>query len=182
VGLVIAGAVIVLAAGCGRPPEARTTFLRSVDLVDMTDHMSQSFAADEVIGARGPGETAWIVSIDRVVNNTNQIIRDDEKWLYVARLRARLAQSDLARDRSIIWVMPPERWPAAPDEHGGPEAPRLQPTHLLTAEFHALTTTSHLGRADTYVCSYQLLDLHTGTITWEDAWEVKYAASGLTYD
>jgi hypothetical protein len=39
----------LLIGGCGGPPKAQTTFLRSVDLVDMTDRMAQSFAVDEVI-------------------------------------------------------------------------------------------------------------------------------------
>jgi hypothetical protein len=177
--------LLAVLSGCGTPPKARTTFLRSVDLVDMTDRMAQSFASDEVIGQRGPADEPWIISIDRVVNHTNQIIRESEKWLYIARLRAALAQSDLAKERNIIWIIPPERWPMVAEELGVSEEPyglRLNPTHLLTAEFHALTRTSGRGRSDAYVCSYQLLDLRTGAIVWEDTWEVKRAASGLTYD
>jgi len=171
--------------GCGGPPRARTTFLRSVDLIDMTDRMAQSFASDERIGRRAGDDEPWVISIHRVVNHTNQIIRESEKWLYLARLRAMLAQSDLAEERSIIWIIPPERWPIVAEELGVSEEPyglRMDPTHLLTAEFHALTQTSGRGRSDAYVCDYQLLDLDSGVIIWEDAWEVKHAVSGLTYD
>ena len=171
--------------GCGAAPKARTTFLRSVDLVDMTDRMAQAMASDDVIGRRSADDEPWIISMHRAVNHTNQIIRESEKWLYLARLRAMLAQSNLAAERSIIWIIPPERWPIVAEELGVSEEPyglRMDPTHLLTAEFHALTRTSGRGRSDAYVCSYQLLDLETGAIVWEDTWEVKRAVSGLTYD
>ena len=151
----------------------------------MTDRMAQSFAGDEVIGKRSAGDEPWVISVYRIVNHTNQIIPDREKWLYTARLRAMLAQSDFADKRSIIWVIPPERWPIIAEELGVSEEPyglRMNPTHQLTAEFHALTNTSGLGRSDAYFCDYQLLDLQTGTMIWEDAWEVKRHASGLTYD
>lgn len=177
--------LLICLCGCGAPPKTNTTFLRSVDLIDMTDKMAQSFATDDVIGTRRETDRPWVISIYRVVNHTNQIIPDREKWLYIGRLRAMLAQSDIARKRSIIWVIPPERWAMVAEELGVSEEPyglRMNPTHQLTAEFHALTNTSGRGRSDAYVCSYQLLDLNSGKIEWEGAWEVKRAIAGKTYD
>ena len=177
--------ISALLAGCGGAPKAKTTFLNSVDLVAMTDRMAQSFATDEVIGRRAATDQPWVISIFRVTNHTNQIIRDSEKWLYVARLRSMLAQSNIAKERSIIWVMPPERWKMVSEELGVSEEPyglRMNPTHQLTAEFHALTNTSAKGRTDMYVCDYQLLDLSSGAIVWEGSYEVKRAISGKTYD
>lgn len=177
--------LVSMSSGCGGPPAPHTTFLRSVDLIDMTDRMAESFAADDRIGLRTSGSEPWVISLFRVQNHTNQIIRENEKWLYLARLRAQLAQSDLARQRSIIWVIPPERWAMVAEELGVSQEPhglRMKPTHQLTAEFHALTSTSGQGRSDAYVCSYQLLDLGTGRIEWEDKWEIKRAISGRTYD
>jgi hypothetical protein len=178
-------ATCIALTACGSPPKIRTTFLSSVDLVDMTDKMAQSFAVDPVINQRGPDDKPWVISIYRVVNNTNQIIPDREKWLYVGRLRAMLAQSDLTRQRSIIWIVPPERWHIIAEELGTSTEPyglRMKPTHQLTAEFHALTNTSGKGRSDAYFCDYQLLDLNAGTIVWEGSWEVKRAIAGRTYD
>lgn len=172
-------------AGCGSAPKAHTTFLRSVDLTAMTDKMAQSFATDAVISARNPSDSPWIISMYRVVNHTNQIIPDREKWLYLARLRALLAETDVAKSRNIIWIIPPERWSIVAQELDVPEEPyglRMNPTHLLTAEFHALTNTSGKGRSDAYLCSYQLVDLKSSTMVWEGAWEVKRAVEGRTYD
>jgi hypothetical protein len=182
----VALAILVMAAGgCMSAPLVRTTFLGSVDLVEMTDRMAESFASDPVLGTRSADDEAWVISVYRVVNHTNQIMPEREKWLYVGRLRALLAQSDVARRYRLVWVIPPERWPMVAEELGVAEEPyglRMDPTHLLSAEFNALTTTSGQGRSDTYVCSYQLTDIRGGEIVWEDTWEVKRAIKGLTYD
>ena len=174
---------ILLLAGCGGAPKARTTFLNSVDLIEMTDRMAESFAADELMHERSPQSHQWIVSIDRMHNLTNQVIPEREKWLYIARLRAVLQQSDIARDRNIIWVIPPERWPMVQEELGdAPYELRRTPTHEMTAEFGALTNTSGKGRSDAYLCEYQLVDIAEGRIVWSDKWEVKRSVSGKTYD
>jgi hypothetical protein len=174
---------LLFLAACGGAPKASTTFLNSVDLIDMTDRMAESFAGDEVMGKRTPQSSPWVISINRVHNFTNQIIPDREKWLYIARLRAQLAQSDIARRRNLIWIVPPEQWARVQEELGEPPPElRMSPTHQLTAEFHALTNTSGRGRSDAYLCEYYLFDLRTGTQVWHGSWEVKRAASGKTYD
>lgn len=172
-------------AGCGGAPKANTTFLNSVDLVNMTDRMSESFASDDVISARTSGSDPWIISINRVANHTNQLIPDREKWLYMARLRTRLAQSEIGKERELIWVIPPDRWREVQSELSEPGEPpelRMTPTHQMTADFYTLTNTSSLGRSDAYFCSFQLFNLETGTLVWEDAYEVKRARQGKTYD
>ncbi|MCA9296673.1 MAG: hypothetical protein KC983_09145 [Phycisphaerales bacterium] len=177
--------ILCLAAGCQHAPKVHTTFLNDVDLVEMTDRMAQSFVNTPAIGSRTPTDAPWVVSLYRVVNHTNEVIPDREKWLYTGRLRAVLARSDVAEARSIIWIIPPERWQVVRQELPDQTEPyglRMNPTHLLTAEFSALTNTSARGRSDDYLCSFQLVGLDDGAIIWEDAWEVKRAISGLTFD
>lgn len=184
-GITTALLVLILLTGCGGPPRVQTTFLGSVDLIDMTNQMAQSFARDEAISARRATDEPWVISIYRVVNHTNQVIPERERWLYIGRMRSLLAQSDIATQRRLIWIVPPERWPAIARELGEANEPpglRMNPTHLLTAEFNTLTTTSARGRSDMYVCSYQLVDLATGLLVWEDSWEVKRSVTGLTFD
>lgn len=187
----LAGAAAVLAgggatSGCASgPPVVRTTFLQSVDLVEMTDRMAASLAEAPAITDRTPDSPRWVVSMDRIVNRTNQVIPDGQKWLYVARLRGLLARTDLAREASIMWVMPPAQWSRVAGELDDPREPlelRTPPTHQLTGTFLAQTLTSAAGRSDTYVCSYQLIDLSDGSLVWEDAWEVKRSIAGRTYD
>ena len=169
--------------GCGSTPRVRTTFLGSIDLVEMTDTLAQRFAADDVITNRTADDPPWVISIDRISNQTNQVIPENERWLYAARLRSRLMETSLSQERNLIWVIPPERWPIVEPELG-PQPPqlRLRPTHVLTGEFHALTITSGGGRSDAYLCLYQLLDPMSGNLVWEGRWEVKRSVVGLTYD
>ena len=135
----VAMTVLVLATGgCLSAPEVRTTFLGSVDLIDMTDQMAMSFAQDPHLSQRTPEDAPWVVSVDRVTNHTNQIMPQREKWLYIGRLRAMLSQSDVASRYDLIWVIPPERWGMVAEELGVSEEPygmRMDPTHLLSAEF-----------------------------------------------
>jgi hypothetical protein len=133
-GVLIAG--VLTLAGCGTPPRAQTTFLTNVDLVDMTDRMAESFARTPAIAVRTPRDAPWIISIARVANNTNQIITDNERWAYVGRLRAVLTQSVVSDRRSLVWIVPPERWPLIASELsliGEPPDLRRPPTHLMTA-------------------------------------------------
>ncbi len=173
--------------GCSGAPKIRTPFLQSVDLVDMTNRMAESFTASDVINTRRLDDNPWVISIYRVVNHTNQIIPEREKWLYIGRLRGMLARSNVAEKHALVWIVPPERWPDVAkalnaDPAGEPFGLRMQPTHVLTAQFNALTITNALNRSDAYLCAFELLDLETGSIVWQDAWEVKRAVSGLTYD
>jgi hypothetical protein len=182
--------LLAVLSGCGSAPKAQTTFLNSVDLVDMTDRMAESFAHTPAIANRTPQSPPMVISMYRVQNHTNQIIPDREKWLYLARLRASLAQSSISKERNLVWIIPPERWPMVARElnvSAEPYGLRMNPTDLLTAEFYALTNTSGKGRSDAYFCSYQLLELtdaqaSSGRIIWEDKWEVKRAITGKTYD
>lgn len=189
--VMLGGLVIVMCSvmcgvvSCMSQPRARTTFLNSADLVNMTDQMAASFAHDPVISSRSGEDEPWVISIYRVVNHTNQIMPERERWMYIGRLRALLAQTDVAEQRNLVWIVPPERWPLIAEELGVSHEPyglRMKPTHQLTAEFYTLTHTSAAGRSDAYMCSFQLLDLRSGAIAWEDSWEVKRAMPGLTFD
>jgi hypothetical protein len=174
---------VLLSACASGAPVARTTFLDSIDLIEMTDRMAQSFSAHEAIASRRPESERWVISMNRIENHTNQIIPDREKWLYVARLRALLDRGALARSKNLTWIIPPERWSMLQDELGPePAALRLLPTHQLTGEFTALTSTSGHGRSDAYLAEYHLFDLVDGRLIWSDHWEVKRAISGRTYD
>lgn len=183
--IVMAVVVMLSLGGCVSPPQARTTFLTSADLVEMTDRMARSFTRDEIISGRSSSDEPWVISIYRVVNHTNQIMPERERWMYIGRLRALLAQTDVSPQRSLIWIVPPERWPMIAQELGTNQEPyglRMDPTHQLTAEFRSLTNTSAVGRSDAYLCSFQLIDLRSGSIVWENSWEVKRAVRGLTFD
>lgn len=177
-------ACAALAAACS-PPKAQTPFLRSVDMVEMTGRMAQSFTATPAIAERTVRSPRWLISIDKVANNTNQIITENQKWAYVGRLRALLTQTKISDQKNLVWIVPPERWPIIAEELrsvGEPPELRRPPTHVMGATFDALTNTSGEGRSDAYLCTFQLVELASGALVWEDSWEVKRTVAGKTYD
>jgi PBP1b-binding outer membrane lipoprotein LpoB len=176
---VVAACSIALAA-CSAP-QINNTRLASSDVVTMTDQMTQSLMARKNVGSRTPGSTPWIVTMDRVINKSNDIIPDGEKWAFVNRLRAQLAQSPAMRERNIQFVVPP----AQANELNAREQAgtmRAKPTHALTATFYSITNASRGGRSDAYLCAFQLVDLKDDTIVWEDKYEVKRSVARNAFD
>ncbi len=169
--LALVGLSIAL-GGCASP-RIDTTRLTSTDIVKMTDEMTASLAGDEVIGERTENSDEWVVSIDRVRNLSEHPIPMRERWATMARLRSRLAQTDFARDRSIVWVLPPDLWQQY-DAETYTSGTRRLPTHSLHATFYSDTISSLDMRSDSYLCAFTLTDLSTGLVIWEDSFEVKY--------
>jgi hypothetical protein len=158
--------------GCASP-RIDTTRLTSTDIVKMTDEMTASLAGDEVIGERTESSDEWVISIDRVRNLSEHPIPMRERWATMARLRSRLAQTDFARERSIVWVLPPDLWQHY-DAETYVSGTRRLPTHSLHATFYSDTISSLDMRSDSYLCAFTLTDLSTGLVIWEDSFEVKY--------
>jgi hypothetical protein len=169
-------AVCVLAAalalvGCGGP-RVQTTRLTAVDLVAMTDKMAVSLMRERAVARRGADSTPWRIAADRVVNDTNDIIPEREKQLFLARLRALLNQSQALGRRNITFVREVEL-----SGEG-----RARPTHALTAMFEAITHADRRRRSDFYLCTFQLIDLGDETVVWEDRYEVKRSVARSRFD
>lgn len=160
--------------GCAAP-RVVTTQLTSTDVVKMTDSMTASFTADELISSRSPESDQWVFSIDRVRNLTEHPMTMQQRWATMARLRSRLAQTDFSRERNIVWILPPDLWQQYARDSYDPAAQRRLPTHSLHATFYSDTSSSLAGRSDAYLCAFTLTDLATGQIVWEDRFEVKYS-------
>lgn len=167
------GGVVALAvlAGCGGP-RANTTRLTAVDLVAMTDRMAASLVRASALADRDAASQPWRIAADRVRNNTNDIIPEREKQLFLARLRALLNETDTLRRRNITFVREAEL--------SGPR--RASPTHALTATFHAITHADRQRRSDFYLCAFQLVDLRDESVVWEDRYEVKRSVARSRFD
>jgi len=168
--------------GCAAP-RVNTTMLTIKDIVSMTDQMAQSLAASPVIASRAASSPRWVFTMDKVSNRTEHLLDDQEKWGTMARFRAELSRSFVARERNIAFVLPAEQWKryAAGGDYSEDQA-RLRPTHALRAEFRSDTRSALLSRSDHYLCAFQLLDLNDGAIVWENAYEVKYAVKRNEFD
>ncbi len=177
-------AVIFSAGGCAGPAisrHARTPFLDSKDLINMTDKMAAKITADPVIAAitaRGP----MVIVLDNLKNETNQIITRGQGDAFLHRLRVLLASHQSLKDRFVFVVNPAALrrlqshlgLSAASD---GPP-PGIVPAYALQAAFYADTKVARGYRSDYYLCTFFLTNIATGQIVWEGSYETKKAARG----
>ncbi len=175
-------------AGCGPAisAHAHTTFLSARDLLHMTDQMAASLAGSPRLAAltkNGP----MVIVLKRVSNQTDEILTRGEEELFVHRVRVLLAQQPLLRRRfrfvlnrkTYYDLLREEQIPAA---QLGPRESRVVPQYVLDATFYSDTHVSRKFRSDYYLCAYQLVDIHTGVIVWQNTYETKKSAvSGFLY-
>lgn len=158
-----------------------TTMLTSVDLVQMTAAMARSLLASGIDfrGSAAEGNP-FIIVTDRVVNRTNHIIETGEKELFLTKLRVLLNQQPALKAEGVIFVARPDELSIYSELPANPEMPTPQfqgPTHALTATFATLTNIDRQQRTDTYECAFQLQELKSRLIVWEDAYTVRYSTA-----
>lgn len=172
-------AAMLMLAACNEDAinkDAKNTSLTSVDLVTMTDQMAASITADPTVAQIAK---PMIIVVKPVQNLTNEIIRPQEKELYVHRVQALLATKPQLRGQ-YVFVLNRDDYMAlqqqegmTPEELGTPEE-RVKPEYSLTATFYASTSVSAKQRGDTYLCDFELQKIDkegTGVIVWEDKYE-----------
>lgn len=173
---------LVLLAGCSGQAvnkNAQTTFLNSDDMVAMTDKMAASIMGDpEILQAVQAQNGPLKIVIKPVENDTNEIITDNRKELFVARLRALLSSKPQLRDR-FVWVINKSdydklRAEELPADQISENEYRVVPEYALYATFLADTNVSRKQRGDTYLCDYKLTRLtgpQAGVELWADHFE-----------
>ncbi|HTV47006.1 MAG TPA: hypothetical protein VMG59_01050 [Phycisphaerae bacterium] len=153
------------------------TGLQSRDLVDMTDKLSADLLTIPEI-SQNPNQIVVVMS--SLQNQTSQPWQNDQ--IYLARMRALLNQ--YARDR-ITFVLPPNQLQQLQQQNlpannndayeqssrgAVPGAPAtLTPQYALTGTFYDQPNTS----TTYYLCTFQLVNLATGVITWEGHYDVR---------
>jgi len=182
-GLILA---VSLLAGCGPAinKNAQNSFLTSDDLVQMTDKMAADLAKDWKVAnlLRSTGKPMSIVMMP-VRNETNEIIPDNQKWMYVHRVRVLLSSKQELRSQ-FTFVLNKRDYEKLLKEEGvstealGPDESRIVPEYALTGTFYADTNASARNRSDFYLCTYRLTRINpgaagTGEIIWENSYETK---------
>jgi PBP1b-binding outer membrane lipoprotein LpoB len=176
---VLCFALCVFHAGCSSEAvskDAKTTFLNADDMKAMTDKMAASIMGDPYIlqeMQKGPMK----IVIKPVENQTNEIIRDNRRELFVHRLQGLLATQPSLRDK-FVWVVNRsdyEKLRAEEIPDVGPSEDRIQPEYALWATFLADTRATAKGRSDIYLCQYKLTNLQTGAELWTGQYETQKA-------
>ena len=176
--LLLAMSSLVL-AGCASAVQAGTnTALDDVDLVRMTDDMSQKIMASPAAQQAYAKEGALSVVVQPVQNMmTAEILPRGPAEAFSARVRVLLSKH--APDR-FVWIMNRDSFNFLRSRELevdlGPAPGAIQPRYALVAIFHSLTSENRDQRSSAYLCTYQLSNLVDRTILWTGSYEVKKVA------
>lgn len=184
---VVAIAVLVLcSSGCKTPQSSR---IQIDDYVEMSSAMAQSLRQSDAFAERSPASEPWVVSFDKVLNLSSEIMTQGEQWGVVAMVRGAQPINSLWDDKRVAFVVPAQY---AIDQRGTLDAERADKgfgtergvTHTITSTFRSVTRVGEdgRGRTDVYACQFQMLDLNTNESVWIDTFEFKRTAAGSVRD
>ncbi len=187
VGFVVLLVSALALLGCASGSVGESTRLTINDFDAMAEAMAQSLLASEALGGRGPESDPWIVSIDKVLNLSDDVMTENEQWSIMAQVRGAVPICALWDLKAVRFVLPAERVvemrqsaDATDFSEGFGNDRRV--THTMTATFRSVTRAQAKTRSDLYYCEFDLLDLATGEPTWSDRFEFKRQAKGHVWD
>ncbi len=170
-----------LLCGCASAVSAgQNAALDGTDLVNMTDQMAASIAADPEVREAVREHGKLVVVVQPVVNMmTAEVLPRGPAEAFTGRVRSLLANHD---PDSFTWVMNRDAYyrlrNSERDYDLGQNPDRVQPEYALTAKFSSLTKETKDRRSSYYLCVYELTNLHNAKVLWTDKFEVKKTAVG----
>jgi hypothetical protein len=178
--------VALCALGCKTPQTSR---IAVEDYLEMTAQMAQSLRQSDAFAQRTATSETWVVSFDKVLNLSSEIMTRGEQWGVVAMVRGAQPINSLWNDKRVAFVIPAQY---AIDRRGTLDAERADKgfgtergvTHTITATFRSVTRVPEdgNGRTDVYACEFQMLELNTNESVWIDRFEFKRSATGSVRD
>ena len=151
------------------------TGVESQDLVAVTDKMARSILSiPQIANAATPPK----IVLDPVVNNTRFPINKD---IFNTRIRTELNKKSLGKvtflARERMAALDKERELKRSGEVTSATDPKKQEflgaDYFLTGELQGLSTRTKAGTSDYILYAFQLIDVRTSAIVWEDAAEIK---------
>jgi PBP1b-binding outer membrane lipoprotein LpoB len=151
------------------------TGVESQDLVAVTDKMARSILAiPQIANAPQPPK----IVLDPVVNNTRFPINKD---IFNTRIRTELNKKSLGKvtflARERMAALDKERNLKRTGEVTASADPKAQEflgaDYFLTGELQGLSTRTKAGTSDYILYAFQLIDVRTSAIVWEDSAEIK---------
>lgn len=177
---------VLCALGC---KTQQTSRIQIDDYTEMTTQMAQSLRHSQAFAERSPSSEPWVVSFDKVLNLSSEIMTQGEQWGVIALVRGAQPINSLWDDKKVAFVIPAQY---AIDRRGTLNAERADKgfgtergvTHTITATFRSVTRVGEdgNGRTDVYACEFQMLDLNTNEPAWLDTFEFKRTATGNVRD
>jgi PBP1b-binding outer membrane lipoprotein LpoB len=152
------------------------TALDSVDLIEMTQKMTDGILADPNVQADLARKGRLKVVVEPVENKmVGEILPRGAKEAFIARLRTSLQER---APEQFTWIINRDAWRAlrAREIERGPDPEGIQPEYALTARFSSITDESSRRRSSYYLCVYNLTDIRSRQVIWTDKFEVKKSA------
>lgn len=161
-----------------RPDEkgfVQGTGVESQDLASVTDKMARGIVGIPQIAR---AQTPPVVILDPVINNTRFPINKD---IFLSRLRVLLNSKATGRvtflDRERMKTLERERALKQSGQVTSGSNPNtvefLGADYLLSGKLEGMTTRTSKGTSDYVLYSFQLTDMRTSAIVWEDFAEIK---------
>lgn len=177
---------MVLFVGCASTG-ARSTRMTVGDLNAMADAMAQSLARSDALRERTADSPLWVISIDKVLNLSSDVMTEAEQWFVIAKLRGSLPLQAMSKERNIRFVIPAEqtrkmRRDPNLDTRGDTFGSERKPTHQMTATFHSATRADATHRTELYYCEFVIIEFATAVPVWTDKFEYKRGAVGHVWD
>lgn len=153
--------------------------LSGVDLQRMTDAMAESIAGDPQVQQAIAEHGALRVVLLPVENYmTGEVLPAGQRQAFVARVRSLLARQAPGQ---FVWIANRDAYHYARQMElegvePGPDPESLQPRYALTGRFDSLTNVDARTRSSSYLCAYELIDLESREVLWQDRYELKRTA------
>lgn len=191
--------LVVVTMGCASGPVGQSTRLNIDDFDAMTEAMAQSLLSSDALAGRGADSEPWVVSIDKVLNLSDDVMTVNEQWSIMMQVRGAVPIRALWDEKALRFVLPAERVVEMRGSTNTPPdtSPDMSPdtadfaegfgnqrrvTHTMTATFRSVTRAQAKTRSDLYYCQFDLVDLTTGEPVWSDRFEFKRQARGHMWD
>jgi hypothetical protein len=151
------------------------TGIESQDMVAVTDKMARSILSiPEIAQAPNPPR----ILVEPVVNETRFPI---DKDIFLTRMRGELNSKARGRVRFLarehLAALERERQLKQSGQVTSSSDPNLQKfrgaDYMLTGKFQGLTTRTAAGTSDYVLYSFELIDVRTSEILWQDTAEIK---------
>lgn len=179
--------MMLVLSSCTPKPVGESTRLTLGDIETMTHEMAQSLLASDAFASRGPNSEPWIISMDKVLNLSDEVMTTHEQWSIMAQVRGAAPIRAMGDEKAVRFVIPPER--AAALQHSADTTDfergfgsERRVTHTMTATFRSVTRAQAKQRSDLYYCEFDLLEFATNQPVWSDRFEFKRRARGHVWD
>lgn len=153
---------------------------------EISEAMASDLRTSELMKSRSEmSERIWI-AMDKVENLSSDLIPRREQWYMMARLQSSAALVDLSKEKNFAMVVPAEQAFGTEGLQSRSEAigvyNKRKATHELTGTIRSATRSDGKARTDVYLTDFRLTSLATGELLWSGTYEIKRAASGLSFD